>query len=73
MMLANRNPRRWARAHNGHGKISRFRRVTEESPSPAASFSEIYDLEKYGMKEAGCIIPVSHYTGEIIATHYETL
>ena len=30
----------------------------------------IYDLEKYGMEEADRIIPVSHYTGEIIATHY---
>jgi glycosyltransferase involved in cell wall biosynthesis len=30
----------------------------------------IYDLEKYGMEEADCIIPVSHYTGQIIATHY---
>ena len=30
----------------------------------------IYDLEKYGMEEADCIIPVSHYTGEIISTHY---
>lgn len=30
----------------------------------------IYDLEKYGMEEADRIIPVSRYTGEIIATHY---
>lgn len=30
----------------------------------------IYDLEKYGMEEADVIIPVSRYTGEIIATHY---
>jgi glycogen synthase len=30
----------------------------------------IYDLEKYGMEEADCIVPVSHYTGEIISTHY---
>ncbi|GAA5123704.1 glycosyltransferase [Luteolibacter yonseiensis] len=30
----------------------------------------IYDLEKYGMDEADRIIPVSRYTGEIIATHY---
>ncbi|NJM38338.1 MAG: glycosyltransferase [Akkermansiaceae bacterium] len=30
----------------------------------------IYDLEKYGMEEADRIIPVSHYTAEIIATHY---
>ena len=30
----------------------------------------IYDLEKYGMEEADRIIPVSHYTGEIIASHY---
>jgi glycosyltransferase involved in cell wall biosynthesis len=30
----------------------------------------IYDIEKYGMEMADCIIPVSHYTGQIIATHY---
>ncbi|MEX1048970.1 MAG: glycosyltransferase [Akkermansiaceae bacterium] len=30
----------------------------------------IYDIEKYGMEIADCIIPVSHYTGQIIATHY---
>ncbi len=30
----------------------------------------IYDLEKYGLDEADRIIPVSRYTGEIIATHY---
>lgn len=30
----------------------------------------IYDLEKYGMEEADCVIPVSRYTGDIITTHY---
>ncbi len=30
----------------------------------------IYDIEKYGMEQADFVIPVSHYTGEIIATHY---
>ncbi len=30
----------------------------------------IYQLEKYGMDEADCIISVSHYTGEIITRHY---
>ncbi len=30
----------------------------------------IYDLEKYGMEEADRVIPVSHYTAEIIANHY---
>jgi hypothetical protein len=30
----------------------------------------IYDIEKYGMEMADRIIPVSHYTGEIISTHY---
>jgi glycogen(starch) synthase len=30
----------------------------------------IYDIEKYGMDMADRIIPVSRYTGEIIATHY---
>ncbi len=30
----------------------------------------IYDLEKYGMEQADRIIPVSRYTGEIIALHY---
>jgi glycogen synthase len=30
----------------------------------------IYDLEKYGMEEADRVIPVSHYTAEIIASHY---
>lgn len=30
----------------------------------------IYDMEKYGMEMADCIIPVSHYTGQIISTHY---
>ncbi|MEX1114264.1 MAG: glycosyltransferase [Akkermansiaceae bacterium] len=30
----------------------------------------IYDLEKYGMEQADTVIPVSRYTGEIIASHY---
>jgi glycogen synthase len=30
----------------------------------------IYQLERDAMAQADCIIPVSHYTGEIIATHY---
>jgi glycogen synthase len=30
----------------------------------------IYDLEKYGMEQADLIVPVSHYTGQIIAAHY---
>jgi glycogen(starch) synthase len=30
----------------------------------------IYDLEKYGLEEADRIIPVSHYTGEIISNYY---
>jgi len=30
----------------------------------------IYDIEKYGMEEADRVIPVSHYTGQIIAGHY---
>jgi glycogen(starch) synthase len=30
----------------------------------------IYEIEKYGMETADRIIPVSRYTGEIIATHY---
>ncbi len=30
----------------------------------------IYDLEKYGLDEADRIIPVSHYTGEIISNYY---
>jgi glycogen synthase len=30
----------------------------------------IYDIEKYGMEEADRVIPVSHYTGEIVAGHY---
>jgi glycogen synthase len=30
----------------------------------------IYHLEKHGMHEADRIIPVSHYTGEIITRHY---
>lgn len=31
----------------------------------------IYDLEKYAMQHADVIIPVSKYTGDIIAGHYE--
>jgi glycogen(starch) synthase len=30
----------------------------------------IYDLEKHGMQQADAVIPVSRYTGEIIASHY---
>lgn len=30
----------------------------------------IYDIEKYGMAQADAVIPVSRYTGEIIASHY---
>ncbi|NNM28704.1 MAG: glycosyltransferase family 4 protein, partial [Akkermansiaceae bacterium] len=30
----------------------------------------IYDLEKYGMEEADCVIPVSHYTGKVVTGHY---
>jgi glycogen synthase len=30
----------------------------------------IYEIERYGMQEADCVIPVSRYTGEIIASHY---
>lgn len=30
----------------------------------------IYDIEKHGMEQADRIIPVSNYTGEIIALHY---
>ncbi len=30
----------------------------------------IYELERYGMEQADCVIPVSRYTGEIIASHY---
>ena len=30
----------------------------------------IYEIEKQGMEQADCIIPVSRYTGEIIAKHY---
>ena len=36
----------------------------------AAARGWIYDIEKYGMESADRIIPVSHYTGEIISTHY---
>jgi glycogen(starch) synthase len=31
----------------------------------------IFDLEKYAMEHADVIIPVSHYTGDIIAGHYQ--
>ncbi len=30
----------------------------------------IYDIEKYGMEQADRVIPVSHYTARIIASHY---
>ena len=30
----------------------------------------IYDLERYGMSEADAVIPVSRYTGRILASHY---
>jgi glycogen synthase len=30
----------------------------------------VYQLEKYGMEQADCVIPVSHYTGKIIAENY---
>jgi len=30
----------------------------------------IYDIEKYGMEQADCIVPVSHYTGLIISSYY---
>ena len=30
----------------------------------------IYDIEKYGMEQADCIIPVSHYTSLIISSYY---
>ncbi len=30
----------------------------------------IYDIEKYGMEEADRVIPVSSYTGQIVAGHY---
>lgn len=30
----------------------------------------IYDIEKYGMEQADRVIPVSTYTGEILAEHY---
>jgi len=30
----------------------------------------IYDLEKYGMEQADRVIPVSEYTGQIVAGHY---
>ena len=30
----------------------------------------IFEIEKYGMEQAGRVIPVSRYTGEIVAKHY---
>ncbi len=30
----------------------------------------IYDIEKYGMEEADRVIPVSRYTGQVVAGHY---
>jgi glycogen synthase len=30
----------------------------------------VYDIEKYGMQEADCIIPVSNYTGEVCVKHF---
>jgi glycogen(starch) synthase len=30
----------------------------------------IYDLEKLGMQEADRVIPVSHYTGRVVESHY---
>jgi glycogen(starch) synthase len=30
----------------------------------------IYDLEKLGMQEADLVIPVSHYTGRVVESHY---
>lgn len=30
----------------------------------------VYDIEKYGMQEADCIIPVSNYTGEVCVNHF---
>jgi len=30
----------------------------------------IYEIEKYGMEEADCVVPVSHYTGLIISSYY---
>ncbi len=39
--------------------------------SGAEDHGWIYDLEKFGMEQADCIIPVSHYTGKIIASHYD--
>jgi glycosyltransferase involved in cell wall biosynthesis len=31
----------------------------------------IYDIERYGMDRADCVIPVSRYTAEIISSHYD--
>ena len=30
----------------------------------------VYDIEKYGMEQADCIIPVSNYTGDICVSHF---
>ncbi|MDB6079812.1 MAG: glycosyl transferase group 1 [Akkermansiaceae bacterium] len=30
----------------------------------------IYEIEKYGMEEADIVIPVSQYTGQVVAGHY---
>ncbi len=30
----------------------------------------IYEIEKYGMEQADCVVPVSHYTGFIISSYY---
>lgn len=30
----------------------------------------VYDLEKYGLEQADIIMPVSHYTGSIVQSHY---
>ncbi len=38
--------------------------------SGADDYGWIYEIEKYGMEQADFILPVSRYTGEIIAHHY---
>ena len=38
--------------------------------SGAADRGWIYDIERYGMEQADAVIPVSRYTGEVIANHY---
>lgn len=30
----------------------------------------VYDIEKYGMEQADCIIPVSNYTGDVCVEHF---